>query len=232
MAKKPSSRSGKASKPEVLPLGDHLAALLNPSLVGRGFEEAASAFLPEQLDDHEAARLGLGQEPAMQREKTRRRIPERENFTTGSGATAESLQALLEKGDPNFHASQVWTPHRPERPEKSEGGRRFELESEYQPEGDQPHAIEELVAGIEAGERDQVLLGVTGSGKTFTMAQVISRTQRPALVLAPNKTLAAELYGEFKSFFPHNAVEYFVSYYDYYQPEAYVPRTDTFIEKE
>ncbi len=232
MAKKPSSRSGKASKPEVLPLGDHLAALLNPSLVGRGFEEAASAFLPEQLDEQEAARLGLGQEPAMQREKPRRRVPERENFTTGSGATAEVLQELLEKGDPNFHASQVWTPHRPERPEKSEGGRRFELESEYQPEGDQPQAIEELVAGIEAGERDQVLLGVTGSGKTFTMAQVISRTQRPALVLAPNKTLAAQLYGEFKSFFPHNAVEYFVSYYDYYQPEAYVPRTDTFIEKE
>src|SRR5208282_5394540 len=214
------------------PLGDHLAALLNPALVGRGFEEAASAFLPEQLDDHEAARLGLGQEPAMQREKPRRRLPERENFTTGSGATAEVLQELLEKGDPNFHASQVWTPHRPERPEKSEGGLRFELVSEYKPEGDQPHAIEELVAGIEAAERDQVQLGVTGSGKTFTMAQVISRTQRPALVLAPNKTLAAQLYGEFKSFFPHNAVEYFVSYYDYYQPEAYVPRTDTFIEKD
>ena len=88
------------------------------------------------------------------------------------------------------------------------------------------------MSGIEAGERDQVLLGVTGSGKTFTMAQVINRTQRPALILAPNKTLAAQLYGEFKAFFPENAVEYFVSYYDYYQPEAYVPRTDTYIEKE
>ena len=104
--------------------------------------------------------------------------------------------------------------------------------SEYQPCGDQPNAIAELVKGIEARERDQVLLGVTGSGKTFTMAQVIARTQRPALILAPNKTLAAQLYGEFKSFFPHNAVEYFVSYYDYYQPEAYVPRSDTYIEKE
>ena len=123
-------------------------------------------------------------------------------------------------------------PHRPPRPEKSEGGVEFKLVSEYEPRGDQPAAIEELVAGINAHERDQVLLGVTGSGKTFTMAQVIARTQRPALVLAPNKTLAAQLYGEFKSFFPENAVEYFVSYYDYYQPEAYVPRSDTYIEKE
>jgi excinuclease ABC subunit B len=98
--------------------------------------------------------------------------------------------------------------------------------------GDQPTAIAELVEGVSRDERDQVLLGVTGSGKTFTMAKVIEATQRPALILAPNKTLAAQLYGEFKSFFPDNAVEYFVSYYDYYQPEAYVPRTDTYIEKE
>ncbi|XBQ17722.1 MAG: excinuclease ABC subunit UvrB [Oceanicaulis sp.] len=125
-----------------------------------------------------------------------------------------------------------WTPHRPARPEKSEGGRRFELVSEYEPTGDQPAAIKELVEGVHASERDQVLLGVTGSGKTFTMAKVIEKLQKPALVLAPNKTLAAQLYGEFKSFFPNNAVEYFVSYYDYYQPEAYVPRTDTYIEKE
>ncbi|MEI9902520.1 MAG: excinuclease ABC subunit UvrB [Hyphomicrobium sp.] len=109
---------------------------------------------------------------------------------------------------------------------------RFEIVSEYSPKGDQPTAIAELVQGISQHERSQVLLGVTGSGKTFTMAQVIERTQRPALILAPNKTLAAQLYGEFKSFFPDNAVEYFVSYYDYYQPEAYVPRTDTYIEKE
>ncbi|MGZ5914663.1 MAG: DEAD/DEAH box helicase family protein, partial [Hyphomicrobium sp.] len=126
----------------------------------------------------------------------------------------------------------LFTPHRPPRPEKSEGGVRFELVSEYEPKGDQPTAIAELVAGISENERSQVLLGVTGSGKTYTMAQVIAATQRPALVLAPNKTLAAQLYGEFKSFFPNNAVEYFVSYYDYYQPEAYVPRTDTYIEKE
>ena len=111
-------------------------------------------------------------------------------------------------------------------------GRKFELVSQYQPAGDQPTAIEELVASVQDGEQTQVLLGVTGSGKTYTMAQVIERVQRPALILAPNKILAAQLYGEFKSFFPNNAVEYFVSYYDYYQPEAYVPRSDTYIEKE
>ena len=126
----------------------------------------------------------------------------------------------------------TWVPMTIERPEKDEGGRAFELVSEYEPAGDQLQAIAELTAGVEAGERNQVLLGVTGSGKTYTVAQVIHRTQKPALVLAPNKTLAAQLYGEMKGFFPNNAVEYFVSYYDYYQPEAYVPRTDTYIEKE
>ncbi|WP_397402632.1 excinuclease ABC subunit UvrB [Phenylobacterium sp.] len=126
----------------------------------------------------------------------------------------------------------LWKPHRPVRPEKSEGGRKFKLVSAYDPAGDQPTAIRELVGGIDGGERDQVLLGVTGSGKTFTMAKIIEETQRPALILAPNKTLAAQLYSEFKSFFPENAVEFFVSYYDYYQPEAYVPRTDTYIEKD
>jgi excinuclease ABC subunit B len=110
--------------------------------------------------------------------------------------------------------------------------RRFKVVSEYEPSGDQPTAIAELVRGVEAQERDQVLLGVTGSGKTFTMAKVIEAVQKPTLILAPNKTLAAQLYGEMKSFFPDNAVEYFVSYYDYYQPEAYVPRTDTYIEKD
>ncbi len=108
----------------------------------------------------------------------------------------------------------------------------FQLTSDLQPTGDQPKAIEQLVAGLESSVRHQTLLGVTGSGKTFTMANVIQRVQRPALVLAPNKTLAAQLYSEFKEFFPNNAVEYFVSYYDYYQPEAYVPRTDTYIEKD
>ena len=127
---------------------------------------------------------------------------------------------------------EAYVPHRPARPEKVEGGKRFELVSDYQPAGDQPAAIRELVDTALAGERDQVLLGVTGSGKTFTMAKVIDELQRPALILAPNKILAAQLYGEFKSFFPNNAVEYFVSYYDYYQPEAYVPRSDTYIEKE
>ncbi|HEY5674303.1 MAG TPA: excinuclease ABC subunit UvrB [Malonomonas sp.] len=109
---------------------------------------------------------------------------------------------------------------------------RFELKSDYQPCGDQPQAIKELVEGIERGDRHQVLLGVTGSGKTFTMANIVNQLQRPTLVLAHNKTLAAQLYGEFKELFPNNAVEYFVSYYDYYQPEAYVPSTDTFIEKD
>ncbi|HSA66065.1 MAG TPA: excinuclease ABC subunit UvrB [Methyloceanibacter sp.] len=125
-----------------------------------------------------------------------------------------------------------FTPHRPPRPDKTEGGVPLHIQSELSPKGDQPQAIAELVAQANAHERDQVLLGVTGSGKTFTMAKVIEATQRPALVLAPNKTLAAQLYGEFKSFFPDNAVEYFVSYYDYYQPEAYIPRTDTYIEKD
>ena len=108
----------------------------------------------------------------------------------------------------------------------------FVLESPFTPQGDQPEAIEQLVAGIERGEREQVLLGVTGSGKTYTIAQVVARTNRPTLVLSHNKTLAAQLFQEFRSFFPRNAVEYFVSYYDYYQPEAYVPQSDTYIEKE
>ncbi len=125
-----------------------------------------------------------------------------------------------------------FTPHRPARPDKSMGGIPFKLVSDYEPAGDQPTAIRELVGAALDGEKTQVLLGVTGSGKTFTMAKVIETLQRPALVLAPNKILAAQLYGEFKSFFPENAVEYFVSYYDYYQPEAYVPRSDTYIEKE
>ncbi|MCH8322866.1 MAG: excinuclease ABC subunit UvrB [Proteobacteria bacterium] len=125
-----------------------------------------------------------------------------------------------------------FVPRKVTRPEKSEGGKLFKLVSDFQPSGDQPQAIKALVKGLEDKKRDQVLLGVTGSGKTFTMAKVIEEVQRPALVLAPNKTLAAQLYGEFRSFFPENAVEYFVSYYDYYQPEAYVPRSDTYIEKD
>src|SRR6202050_5785670 len=108
----------------------------------------------------------------------------------------------------------------------------FKLMSDYEPRGDQPEAIEQLSRGIEAGEKHQVLLGVTGSGKTFTMAKIIAHANRPALVLAHNKTLAAQLFNEFRNFFPQNAVEYFVSYYDYYLPEAYLPASDTYIEKE
>ncbi|MEM7006044.1 MAG: excinuclease ABC subunit UvrB [Pseudomonadota bacterium] len=129
--------------------------------------------------------------------------------------------------------SDNWTPHRPDRNWVGfDQGAPFKVASEYEPSGDQVTAIPELVDGIGEGERDQVLLGATGTGKTFTMAKIIEAAQRPALILAHNKTLAAQLYGEFKSFFPDNAVEYFVSYYDYYQPEAYVPRSDLYIEKE
>src|SRR3989339_1884109 len=109
---------------------------------------------------------------------------------------------------------------------------KFELVSSYKPSGDQPKAINELMEGLARGDKHQVLLGVTGSGKTFTIANVIQEIQKPTLVIAPNKTLAAQLCNEFREFFPNNAVEYFVSYYDYYQPEAYLPRTDVYIEKE
>jgi excinuclease ABC subunit B len=200
----------KASRPEVHPLGEHLAELLNPALAER--------------------QRGFGEAPQRTFE-----TPGPENHPrglTGAAVSADSLKELLDQGDPNIRNRPPWVPHRPPRPDKSEGGRRFRVVSEFEPQGDQPLAIEEIVKGVRAQERDQVLLGVTGSGKTFTMAKVIEATQRPALILAPNKTLAAQLYGEFKSFFPDNAVEYFVSYYDYYQPEAYVPRTDTYIEKE
>jgi excinuclease ABC subunit B len=152
--------------------------------------------------------------------------------SAGVTATVAALSKLIESGNPLFKDGKIWTPHRPARPEKSEGGIPFQMVTDYAPNGDQPAAIKDLSEGLKSGERSQVLLGVTGSGKTFTMAQVINETQRPAVILAPNKTLAAQLYSEFKNFFPHNAVEYFVSYYDYYQPEAYVPRTDTYIEKE
>src|SRR5579863_7623953 len=164
------------------------------------------------------------------------RPPRNKMEALGVAATADALEALIREGRPEFKGDdgqvKIWTPHRPPRPEKSEGGVRFAIKSDYEPKGDQPTAIAELVEGIGRNDRTQVLLGVTGSGKTYTMAKVIEATQRPALILAPNKTLAAQLYGEFKNFFPDNAVEYFVSYYDYYQPEAYVPRTDTYIEKD
>jgi excinuclease ABC subunit B len=174
-----------------------------------------------------------GKEPARRGAKQR---PDPVEMGIAGIASQHALDSLLREGRDEFLGDdgrpRVWTPHRPPRPEKSEGGYRLVIKSDFEPKGDQPQAIEQLVEGVSRHDRMQVLLGVTGSGKTFTMAKVIERTQRPALVLAPNKTLAAQLYGEFRSFFPDNAVEYFVSYYDYYQPEAYVPRTDTYIEKE
>ncbi|MDE2303025.1 MAG: DEAD/DEAH box helicase family protein, partial [Sphingomonadales bacterium] len=141
-------------------------------------------------------------------------------------------ELVIRRGLDEPDTSGQFVPHKPLRPDKAEGGKAFCIVSDYRAAGDQPTAIAELVEGARSGERTQVLLGVTGSGKTFTMAKVIEELQRPALILAPNKILAAQLYGEMKSFFPENAVEYFVSYYDYYQPEAYVPRSDTYIEKE
>ncbi|MCE3256278.1 MAG: Excinuclease subunit [Nitrobacter vulgaris] len=206
---------------------------------GSGFEEApqaiygTSATIPT-LDPELARQLGLP--TAEDDDETLARPPRSKMEGLGVKATAEALENLIRDGRPEFRGNdgemKVWTPHRPPRPEKSEGGVRFEIKSEYEPKGDQPTAIKDLVEGINRNDRTQVLLGVTGSGKTYTMAKVIEATQRPALILAPNKTLAAQLYGEFKNFFPDNAVEYFVSYYDYYQPEAYVPRTDTYIEKD
>src|SRR5215217_4499524 len=209
-----------------------------------GFSEAPQAKYTSDAELIEASpelarALGLDgdavsfPEPQFERPKRERRPMQRGDIQSmGVAATAESLENLLREGRAEFKGAIAWTPHRPARPEKSEGGQRLVIKSEFEPKGDQPEAIKELVEGVQRHDRNQVLLGVTGSGKTFTMAKVIEATQRPALILAPNKTLAAQLYGEFKSFFPDNAVEYFVSYYDYYQPEAYVPRTDTYIEKD
>jgi excinuclease ABC subunit B len=175
--------------------------------------------------------IKYGEETAPRSRSARLRGEEGAVSAFGSAASQQSLERLLREGRPEFR-EHLWTPHRPPRPDKSEGGVRLAIKSDFDPKGDQPQAIRELVEGVRRNDRSQVLLGVTGSGKTFTMAKVIEETQRPALILAPNKTLAAQLYGEFKSFFPDNAVEYFVSYYDYYQPEAYIPRTDTYIEKD
>src|SRR5450631_4306828 len=204
-----------------------------------GFDEApqanygTAATIPA-LDPELARQLGFTTEE--EDAAALARPPRNKMEALGVAATADALDNLIREGRPEFKGEdgqvKIWTPHRPPRPEKSEGGVRFVIKSEYEPKGDQPTAIKELVEGISRNDRTQVLLGVTGSGKTYTMAKVIEATQRPAIILAPNKTLAAQLYGEFKNFFPNNAVEYFVSYYDYYQPEAYVPRTDTYIEKE
>ncbi len=239
-AKKPSSArtpNSKASRQELKPLEGYLADLLNPAINrGNAVPGGAAGFSDKPQAGYEAKPSYATERPGGE-ERPKRKLSKKADgaFIGAEGAaaaTATSLQTLLESGNPFIEPGRAWTPHRPPRPDKSEGGIRFRMNSEYEPAGDQPAAIAELVEGIGRQERDQVLLGVTGSGKTFTMAQIIEKTQRPALILAPNKTLAAQLYGEFKSFFPDNAVEYFVSYYDYYQPEAYVPRSDTFIEKE
>jgi excinuclease ABC subunit B len=224
--------------------------------VMRGFGEAPqqgyvgkTPVPPGELDPDLARALGIDEQdsedevdassvitPDMGPARLRRRPARGEVGTVAGLASQQSLDKLLREGRPEFRQgdseNKTWVPHRPERPEKSEGGRPLVIKSEFDPKGDQPQAIADLVEGVSRHDRSQVLLGVTGSGKTFTIAKVIEQTQRPALILAPNKTLAAQLYGEFRSFFPDNAVEYFVSYYDYYQPEAYIPRTDTYIEKD
>jgi excinuclease ABC subunit B len=240
--KKPASArtpNSKASRQELKPLEGYLADLLNPAINrGNAVPGGAAGFSDKPQAGYEAKPSYAMERPGGE-ERPRRKLTKRadsafdgEEGATAASLTAQSLQMLLETGSPFIDPGKAWTPHRPPRPDKSEGGVPFRMQAEFEPAGDQPAAIAELIDGISRQERDQVLLGVTGSGKTFTMAQVIEKTQRPALILAPNKTLAAQLYGEFKSFFPDNAVEYFVSYYDYYQPEAYVPRSDTFIEKE
>lgn len=211
MAKSAKSKS-KASRPELHSIEPALAQLLNPDLAR---DDAGSA---------RGSSGGIGYSGGFSDAGS-----SFDDAEYNAQATADVLENILAQ----VNAPRVeWVPHRPERPAKSEGGIHFKFSSEFEPKGDQPQAIDALVEGLKNEDRTQVLLGVTGSGKTFTMAKIIERTQRPALILAHNKTLAAQLYSEFKSFFPENAVEYFVSYYDYYQPEAYVPRSDTYIEKE
>ncbi|RWC24344.1 MAG: excinuclease ABC subunit B, partial [Mesorhizobium sp.] len=235
-----SARHKEASNPvEPTPPGGSAATL--PS---KGRESAKSKKIPERSSSPGRSARGTSMGgAATARERTAAglnpvagldiSLEDAETMASGSvTATVAALSALIESGNPLHKDGVLWTPHRPARPEKSEGGIAIKMVSDFEPAGDQPTAIKDLVEGVDNNDRTQVLLGVTGSGKTFTMAKVIEETQRPALILAPNKTLAAQLYSEFKKFFPENAVEYFVSYYDYYQPEAYVPRTDTFIEKE
>ncbi|MER9949340.1 excinuclease ABC subunit UvrB [Mesorhizobium sp. M0047] len=231
--------AGTSNPVEPTPPGGSAATL--PS---RGRESAKSKKIPERSSSPGRSARGTSMGGAASaRERTAAglnpvagldiSLEDAETMASGSvTATVAALSALIESGNPLHKDGVLWTPHRPARPEKSEGGIAIKMVSDFEPAGDQPTAIKDLVEGVANNDRTQVLLGVTGSGKTFTMAKVIEETQRPALILAPNKTLAAQLYSEFKKFFPENAVEYFVSYYDYYQPEAYVPRTDTFIEKE
>jgi len=197
----------------------------NPQ-AGFGHVPSSKAKAPQTDDEINAALTA-----ATRKSKARKGESLENAQTVGITATVKALEQIILHGRKEVEGSSPWMPHRPVRPLRDKS-MPFRMVTPYTPAGDQPTAIAELVEGVNNGETDQVLLGVTGSGKTFTAAQVIAATNRPALILAPNKTLAAQLYGEFKSFFPDNAVEYFVSYYDYYQPEAYVPRTDTYIEKE
>ncbi|KZL14804.1 excinuclease ABC subunit UvrB [Pseudovibrio sp. Ad37] len=222
-AKKPAAKAKKA--PAKSARGTSMGATSDPRERAKGGLNPV-AGLDISLEDAEKLLDSHVKETKKKKKKAK------EDTITGATATVQALARLIEQGRSDESGEDAWVPHRPERPSKSEGGVPIVLESEFEPKGDQPTAIADLKAGLADGDNTQVLLGVTGSGKTFTMAQLIAQTQRPALILAPNKTLAAQLYGEFKSFFPNNAVEYFVSYYDYYQPEAYVARTDTFIEKE
>ena len=207
--------------------GEHTARASTP----QGFKERPQSGYVARAPFAPAPDTPIDPELTQLRSGEAAEIVELTRGVTGASASNDALERLLREGRAEFRSG-TWIPHRPPRPEKSEGGVQLEFKSELEPKGDQPQAIRDLVEGIKRNDRTQTLLGVTGSGKTFTMAKVIEATQRPALVLAPNKTLAAQLYGEFKSFFPDNAVEYFVSYYDYYQPEAYIPRTDTYIEKD
>src|SRR5579863_6299958 len=227
-----SAQQGLSERPQAGYVGKG-AVELDPELAkALGYDDGDPSKPIIGAAPHERDEISEISEP--RREKRHRPSPQ--PVTLGVTASMDALEKLLREGREEFRAhdgaTKIWTPHRPPRPDKSEGGRPLVIKSDLAPKGDQPQAIADLVEGARRNDRTQVLLGVTGSGKTFTMAKVIEETQRPALILAPNKTLAAQLYGEFKSFFPDNAVEYFVSYYDYYQPEAYIPRTDTYIEKD
>jgi len=213
----------------------------DPDHQKNGASEASKAVRPKQAFDPVTGQplseaLRARPDPAagkkLQEARAAEAIEQQQRIEAGATTRPRDGLEFLRPQLEDLPTPDIFVPYKPERPAKSEAGIALKTVSEFEPKGDQPTAIAELVAGIRAAERDQVLLGVTGSGKTFTMAKVIETTQRPALILAPNKTLAAQLYGEFRSFFPNNSVEYFVSYYDYYQPEAYVPRTDTYIEKE
>ena len=264
-AKKPKQPPARTAEPGRTARGTSMGGAASPR------ERAATGLNPipgldVSLEEAEALLKKQKAKPAKKKTKAKdETIPAPFGYDgeklEGVTATVDALSKLISEGNPLIKNGEEWVPHRPPRPVKAEGGIPLKLVSEYEPAGDQPTAIADLVEGLgtppsvagqasqasasprtddgadvpaemEEGDQTQVLLGVTGSGKTYTMAKVIEATQRPAIILAQNKTLAAQLYGEMKNFFPENAVEYFVSYYDYYQPEAYVPRSDTYIEKE